>query len=135
MLIPYNITNGNFSVYLQKRNKNAKVLPSHFSFFGGKIEEGESANQALEREITEELCFTPTRYAFLGKYSFTEWLANIYFLKVNDNFEQSITVMEGDYGKFFSEDEVENEPMILEEDKKILKDLYQLLRKKHNEKI
>ncbi len=124
-------------VFLQKREKNRKVLPGHFAFFGGKIEEGENPTEALEREIQEEMCFTPKRYEFLGRYNFTDrlvagWLANVFFLKVSDNFEADIKVVEGEYGKFFSEDEVAKEPMLIEEDKKIIKDLYKLL---HDKKI
>ena len=83
----------------------------------------------LEREIQEELGFAVKGYTFLGHYSFIDQMANAYFLKVSDNFEKEITIMEGDYGKFFSEDEVISEPMLIESDKKILKDLYQCLKK------
>ena len=132
VLIPYKIQTDGIFVYLQKREKDRKTLPGHFAFFGGGVEEGETPIQTLEREIQEELCFTPKGYEFLGKYDFS-WLANVYFLKVDDNFEKGIKVMEGDYGKFFSETEVANEPMMIDEDKSILKDLYKILAKKIHE--
>ena len=42
VLIPYKIRSGNIFVFLQKRADDAKILPGHFAFFGGKLEEGES---------------------------------------------------------------------------------------------
>ena len=118
VLIPYKINNDEIFVYLQKREKDRKVLPDHFAFFGGRIEEGETPEQTLEREIQEEMCFTPKDYIFLEKYYFLEnpvsgWIAHVYYLKVDDNFEKVIKIMEGEYGKFFSENEVVNEPMII----------------------
>ena len=125
-LIPYKIEEGQVWVFLQKREEDTRILPGHFSFFGGKLEEGETPEKALEREIAEELCITVKDHEFLGKYNFTEWhgLAYVYFMKVEDNFENEITVTEGEYGKFLSEDEVFHEPMIIESDKNIFRDLY-----------
>lgn len=125
VLIPYKIKDHQVLVFLQKREKDRKVLPDHFAFFGGKLEEGESPEQALEREIKEELCFTLKEYELLGKYFFGEWSGSVYFLEVTDTFESQIKVMEGEYGKFFSQQEVLDEPMIIKEDKSIIKDLYQ----------
>ncbi|MSU60631.1 MAG: NUDIX domain-containing protein [Candidatus Staskawiczbacteria bacterium] len=129
VLIPYKIKNRQILVFLQKREKDRKVLPGHFAFFGGKLEEGESPEQALEREIKEELCFDLKEYKLLGKYFFGEWSGSVYFLKVGDDFESQIKVMEGEYGKFFSQQEVSDELMIIGEDKSIIKDLYQRLKK------
>lgn len=127
VLIPYKIKDAEIFIFLQKREKDRKVLPDHFSFFGGKIEAGESPVYAMEREIKEEMCFIPRGYEFLGKYEPVDWVAYVYFLKVGENFEEEIKIMEGEYGKFFSENEVRQEPMIGDIDKNILKDLYQIL--------
>lgn len=133
MLIPYKVKDGKMFVFLQKRNKNARVLADHFAFFGGKMEKGENPIQALEREIKEELDFDVKNYQFLGQYhSFSDVsvMLNVYFVKIGDDFENMITVREGEYGKFFSEDEVAKEPKLIESDKMIIKDLYNLLRDK-----
>ena len=129
ILIPYKIENKEIFVYLQKREKDRKVLPDYFAFFGGGIENEESPEYAMLREISEEMCFIPKGYEFLGKYNFTDWSTNVYFLGVDKDFEKKVKIMEGDYGKFFSEEEVLNEPMMIQEDKNILRDLYKLLRK------
>ncbi|OGZ72268.1 MAG: hypothetical protein A2908_03960 [Candidatus Staskawiczbacteria bacterium RIFCSPLOWO2_01_FULL_38_12b] len=129
VLIPCRIQNKQVFVYLQKREKNRKVLPDHFGFFGGKIEERETPAQALEREIQEEMCFVPKGCEFLSKYDFIDWSSNVYFLEVNDNFEKEVKIMEGEYGKFFSEKEALSEPMLTDDNKDILRDLYVFLKK------
>lgn len=84
----------------------------------------------MKREIQEEMSFTQDVYEFLGRYDFSDWSANVYFLEVDDDFERKVKIMEGEYGKFFSEDEVSKEPMMIKEDKDVLENLYQLLHKK-----
>jgi len=128
VLIPYKIKEKEIFVFLQKREKDRKVLPGHFAFFGGKIEESESPEQGLKREIQEELCFTPQGYDFFNQYLFDDWTGNVYILEVDDSFESKIKVMEGEYGKFFSQQEVLNESMIIDHDKNILEDLYKKLK-------
>ena len=42
-------------VLLQHRSKNAKRLPNYWGAFGGGIEEGETPEEALRRELLEEI--------------------------------------------------------------------------------
>jgi 8-oxo-dGTP diphosphatase len=42
-------------ILLQHRDKDTKILPDHWDAFGGKIENGETPEQAMRREIQEEL--------------------------------------------------------------------------------
>ena len=130
-LIPYKIVNGEVFVFLQKRDKNAKVLSDKCSFFGGKGEDNETPEQTLEREVKEELNFDVKNYSLLGKYDsvfIKDLKVNVYFTEVGDSFEKEIEVKEGEYGKFFSKEEVENEPDIIESDKQVIKDLYKKLK-------
>lgn len=52
LLLPYN---ENLEILFQKRKKILKQHTKDYGFFGGKIEEGETVEQALAREIMEEL--------------------------------------------------------------------------------
>lgn len=130
LLIPYQIRHGKFFVFLQKRAKDAKRLPDYFGFFGGGIENNESSEEALKREILEELDFVPEEYKLLRLYDFEQGAKYVYILKVSDNFEKNIKILEGEYGKFFSEEDVLRESKLIDEDRVVLKDLYELLRER-----
>ena len=115
LLIPYKIVNGTIFVFLQKRNKDSKILPDHFSFFGGKLEPGEGKEEALKREIQEELNFELKEYSFLNTYDSFEGgsiILNVHFTKVSDDFDETVTVSEGQYGKFLDKEELFREKVI-----------------------
>jgi 8-oxo-dGTP pyrophosphatase MutT (NUDIX family) len=126
ILIPYRKTPEGVVVFLQKRAPDVVRHPNEFGFFGGGMEPGESPEQALEREIGEELEFKPSGYVFLGVYESAHTIRHVFYLKVEDDFESKIKINEGQYGKFFSEGEFENEPQITDMDKLILRDFYRL---------
>lgn len=127
-LIPYKIIDGHFFIYLQKRSNDAERKPGWFSIFGGGVEGGESPEKAMLREIKEELNFIPTGFCFLGKYNDDYSISYYYIQKVYDNFEREIKIEEGEYGRFFREDEIENENKFSENSKKIIKDLISRIR-------
>ena len=131
ILVPYQIRDGVISVFLQKRSDTAQRLPGYFGFFGGGREGDENPDQTLRREIMEELKFVPEGYQHLGKYEFERSIKDIYFLEVDDDFERRITILEGDYGRYFNETDALNEQKLIEEDKAVLRDLFTLL---HREK-
>ncbi len=128
ILIPYIFKNNTISVYLQKRSKDAKRLPDCFGFFGGGIEENESPEQALRREMKEEINFVPEGYSYFKKYNFSASIKNFFILKVDKDFENKITVFEGEYGKWFTEPEVFNEPKLFDEDRLVLQEFFEFLK-------
>ena len=58
--------NGN--VLLQHRDKNNKWNQNSWSEFGGQIEEGETPEEAVKRELKEELGIKLTNLKFFKKY-------------------------------------------------------------------
>ncbi|MGH7239243.1 MAG: NUDIX domain-containing protein, partial [Candidatus Saccharimonadales bacterium] len=119
------------AVFLQKRDKGIGILAGMFSFFGDRMEAGETPEQALVREIKEELNYDLRSYQFLGEYeSFLgpSHMLHMYYAQVKDNFEREVTVLEGEYGKFLTESEAAQEPLLIENDKKILRDFFQRLK-------
>jgi len=107
-------------VYLQMRTKDAPHNPGMYGIFGGSLEENESHEEALVREIKEELDITLTEYHLFGKYEETVSIMNLFYLEVSDDFESKVTVLEGQYGKFISENDIEQNNLILDVHKKIL---------------
>ncbi|MFH1173729.1 MAG: NUDIX domain-containing protein [archaeon] len=56
-------------ILLQGR-KNISKWGAEWGFFGGKIEEGETPEQAIVREICEELSYTIRERRYVGNVSF-----------------------------------------------------------------
>ncbi|MDP2704416.1 MAG: NUDIX domain-containing protein [bacterium] len=124
ILAPLKRKDGKTYIFLQKRSENAKRAPGYFGFFGGGIKDGETPEQALEREIQEELTFKSTKHSFFKKYDLERCVAYVYLIKVEDDFENTIQVKEGDYGKFFTEEELAQEKNVIPHDRQILKDIF-----------
>lgn len=129
LLIPYKTNGEEIFVFLQKRAKDAKRLPDWFGFFGGGMENNEAPEETLLREIQEEMDFVPEGYELLNSYEFENGLKHVFILEVDDDFENHIKILEGEYGKYFNETEALNEPRLGEEDKIVLKDLYKFLKR------
>lgn len=128
ILIPYWIKDGQVNVYLQRRSPYARRSPDYFGFFGGGAEEGESPEDTLKREMKEEISFVPEGYRHFKKYEFERSIAEVFMVPADDSFESRVTILEGEYGKWFSEQEVRDESKLIEHDKTVLEDLYRFLK-------
>ncbi len=127
-IIPYMHKGNSFSFFLQKRSDSAERHPGWFTIFGGGIEGDETREEAMLRESKEELSFIPSNYFYVGEYSDNYSISHYFAFEVLDKFEENIKIGEGDYGKFFSEEEIKNESKLTENNKKILSDLVKQLR-------
>ena len=103
-------------------------MPDFFGFFGGGAENDENPEEALQREMKEEIGFVPDGYRHFKKYEFDRSTKDIFVVEVGDGFEDKVEILEGEYGRWFGEHEALGEPKLIEEDKIVLRDLYAFLR-------
>lgn len=93
-------------------NKPGIPFPNHWDLIGGHLEEGETPDEALVREVKEELNIELKDYSFYKKYECLtgdayENIKYIYTGKINIPIEE-ITLLEGERPQFFSRNEIPN---------------------------
>jgi len=126
--LPYRIEGGEILVFLQKRTADAPSFPGDFLPFGGEIEAGEDPPAALMRELKEELGYAPVQEKYAGALEYPGHVVHVYLERVADGFEDSIHVMEGEYGKFFTEQEVYAEPKVPPDMKRVIPRFFDQIR-------
>jgi 8-oxo-dGTP diphosphatase len=124
--IPYRFINGQWCLFVQKRTKDAPLAPDMFGIFGGHLEDGESPETALFREILEELDYQPRNVSFFRKYEYIDCEQYVFVTEVDEGFENEINVLEGEYGAFLSESDLKAE-QVIEFDKAVFHDLFRWL--------
>jgi 8-oxo-dGTP diphosphatase len=85
-------------------------FPNHWDLIGGHVEDGETPEEALVREVKEELNIDLNDYSFYKKYECLQGDAYentkfIYTGKINLPIEE-ITLIEGERPQFFSREEI-----------------------------
>jgi 8-oxo-dGTP pyrophosphatase MutT (NUDIX family) len=110
VFIAYRRTSDGYEFYLQKRTQSAPTNPGLFSVFGGGIEENETPEQALLREVAEELAYTPEHAVLFSTYETAKRLGWIFVEEVGEDFESKVNVQEGEYGAFRSQAQIQNAP-------------------------
>ncbi len=106
MLIPYRLEDNNLYVFLQRRSNDAPRNPNILGGFGGGLEGEENNEEALLREMQEELEYKPKKYSLLGVFETDHSISNYYTEEVDKNFEKSIKVNEGKSGEWHNAKDV-----------------------------
>ena len=131
-LIIYDKVKDEIEVFLSLRSKTATMFPNYFSFYGGKIEDGETAEGALIRELREELELKLDSYSFLGEYKTPGAIKNVFYSRVSKNVVDKLIIHEGQDGKWFNIKMITSEKKLIKEDKEILKTFFKRLIGKNN---
>ena len=100
---------GELLLYLRD-NKPGIPFPLHWDLIGGHVEEGETPEEALVREVREELDYDLKEFRFFRKYECMEGdaypnIKYIYSGKINIP-QANITLLEGDHAEYFRKDEI-----------------------------
>ena len=118
--VPYYKRDGIVYFFLQQRDEFAPAHPNKIGLFGGGVEGTESHEQALVREVQEELGITVEPHLF-RTFEFESESLVIFTLEVNHDFRTSVKILEGADGFFVADHELEN-PKLIEDTRIILKD-------------
>ena len=101
--------NGEFLLALRD-NKSSIPFPNHWDLIGGHVEKGETPEEALIREVKEELDIDIKDYLFYKTFECLtgdeyENIKYIYTGKINLPIAE-ITLLEGERAQYFSKDEI-----------------------------
>jgi 8-oxo-dGTP diphosphatase len=103
------IENKEGKVLLQLRDDKPDIpYPNCWGTFGGQIEENETPEEAIVREIMEELEYKLSSQEYFGNFPFDGY--DIYMYKIIDHnlTLDDITVKEGQKGGFFSLEDIQD---------------------------
>jgi len=102
---------GEILLYLRD-NKPSIPFPHYWDLFGGHIEEGETPEEALLREVKEELNIELKDYRFFGKYECLTGdvvpnIKHVFVGKIDLPIEK-VTLLEGERPQYFKREEIPN---------------------------
>ncbi len=126
MLIPYYIVEDVLSVFLQRRTADAPRNPLMLGGFGGGLEDNENNEEALLREMQEELEYVPQNYSLLGVFETEHSVSNYYIEEVSPDFDKPISFHEGT-GEWHKASEVVERDDISPNTRKVILTLFEKL--------
>ncbi len=110
------------AVYLLHRTPNAPVYPNLWNYVGGRVEKGETVEQAALRELEEETGYKTVKINFLlsNIYQQPNYRVKRHVFWCEYDGAQEVKCLEGQEGKFMFYAEIEKKEMVPEQ-KEIIK--------------
>lgn len=105
--VPYRRRGDTWEFFLQKRTMDAPTNPGKIGLFGGGVEGNETPEECMYREVKEELSYRPVRVRFFETRLYPWGTRHVFIEEASADFDQSITVREGEYGRFFTLSELQ----------------------------
>jgi 8-oxo-dGTP diphosphatase len=94
-------------ILLQLRDDKSDIpFPNRWGTFGGAIEPGETPEQAIVRELEEELGYELTNFSYLGNFPYDGYEIHMYCKTDPDLRLADLSVKEGQRAEFLSLEEV-----------------------------
>lgn len=112
-LLPYRKKGNTYEYYTQKRDKDVDYAPNQVGIFGGGLEADESPEEAMRREIQEELGYATKNAQYFCRYEIDKFIHHVFIEEVGEEFEAQVKVQEGQYGRFYSPEEVNSIPDVI----------------------
>jgi len=101
------LLDGHDRVLLQLRDDKPDIpFPNCWGTFGGALEPGETAEQAIVREIREELNFAPADFTYFGNYPHCGCDIEMFYVRVPGRRVADFHLNEGQSAEFFAPAEV-----------------------------
>jgi len=101
------LENSEGKILLQLRDDKSNLpYPGCWGTFGGQIEEGETPEEAIRREIKEELNYELRNPEYLGNFPFDGYDIHMFMKRDTDITIRDLTVREGQRGEFLTLEEV-----------------------------
>jgi 8-oxo-dGTP diphosphatase len=91
--------------FVTKRSLNKEISPGKWETVGGKVETGENIEQALAREVKEELNVEIKTYQYFGDYQWGTWIFKVFVIELKSEPEPNKDDFE-DWG-WFTKEEIE----------------------------
>jgi 8-oxo-dGTP pyrophosphatase MutT (NUDIX family) len=110
--VPYRKKGDSYEYYVQKRTADAKLNPGHIGLFGGHAENAETPEEALMREIQEELAYVPQKPVYFSRYEMAERVLHVFIEDVGPAFESQVQISESESARFMTLEEFSNVELI-----------------------
>jgi isopentenyldiphosphate isomerase len=110
-VVHLHVFNSSGDLYLQKRNMNKDIQPGKWdTSVGGHVDYGEKVEDALLREVREEIGITDFKPLFAFRYKFTSTIETEFVNAYVTIYDKEIFPNDDelDGGKFWTKEEIEN---------------------------